>query len=289
MAGHDEGGNPPFRQKADDAMNVMTAVDVKRYEETGVLFPIPVLSDAERTHFRSDVEELEAQLAARAKPMLFGQCHLTFRWAYELCTHPRVLDAVEQIIGPDILVHSTTLFSKHPGGKFVSWHQDSLYWHLSEPRLVSAWIALSDSTVENGCLRVQPGTHHQLLDHIEVKEADNMLSTGATVNVAYDEALAIDVVLRAGEMSLHHAHLVHGSKPNRSDGKRVGFAVRYVAPDVRQGRAHHEVVLARGRDRYGYYDLLAEPPMHSVAGGIAGHLAFSERLEQRDLDGTRHP
>lgn len=268
----------------------MTGIDVARYEESGVLFPIPVLSDAERQRFRSDVEELEAQFAARAKPTYFGQCHLNFRWAYELCTHARVLDAVEQILGPDILVHSTTLFSKHPGGKFVSWHQDSFYWRLSEPSLVSAWIALSDSTIENGCLRVQPGTHRQQLEHVSVKSADNMLDTGTTVNVQYDEARAVDVVLRAGEMSLHHANLVHGSKPNRSTGKRVGFAVRYVAPHVRQGRAHHEVVLARGRDRYGHYDVLAEPPGHSVAEGMAVHISYSERLRRRDLDGlaARH-
>lgn len=263
--------------------------DLRAYAETGVLFPIPVLTADELRRFRGDADAFEALLGARAQPNHFGQCHLNFRWAYELSTHPRVLDAVEQIIGPDILVHSTTLFSKPPGGKYVSWHQDSYYWNLSEPRLVSAWVALGDSTIENGCLRVQPGTHVSQLDHTEVRHENNMLSTGSTVKAAYDESRAVDVVLRAGEMSLHHANLVHGSKPNRSDGKRIGFAIRYVAPDVRQERGHHQVVLARGRDRFRYYELLEVPPAHSVAEGFPLQIAFSERLTARKLDRLREP
>jgi len=258
--------------------------DLKRYEETGFLFPIQVLSPAEFESFRCAVDELQLLLGSTARPPVFGQCHLNFKWAYELSTHARVLDAVEQIIGPDILVHSSTLFSKHPGRSFVSWHQDSLYWHLSEPRLVSAWIALSDSTVENGCMRVQPQTHLQQLDHIEIRHEDNMLGTGSTVQHELNEETAIDVVLRAGEMSLHHTHLVHGSNPNRSNGKRSGFAVRYLSPEVRQKRGHHKVVLARGRDRFDHFEKLTEPPAHSVQDGLPLHRAFSLQLNRRNLD-----
>jgi ectoine hydroxylase-related dioxygenase (phytanoyl-CoA dioxygenase family) len=258
--------------------------DLKRYAETGVLFPIPVLSAAERERFRSEVDELEALAGAGAPRTLFGQCHLNFKWAYDLSTHPRVLDAVERVIGPDILVHSTTLFSKPSGDQFVSWHQDSHYWELSEPRLVSAWIALSDSTIENGCMRVQPGTQGMRLDHTEVRHQDNMLANGSTITTSFDEARAVDVILKAGEMSFHHASVVHGSNPNRSDGKRVGFAIRYVAPEVRQGRGHHAVVLARGRDRYGHYEHVKEAPPHSVRDGLPHHIAFSTWFNQLDVD-----
>jgi non-heme Fe2+,alpha-ketoglutarate-dependent halogenase len=263
---------------------LLTDADLQRYAETGVLFPMPVLTETERRRFRDDVEEMERLAGPAAPRTLFGQCHLNFRWAYDLSTHPRVLDAVERIIGPDILVHSTTLFSKPPGNQFVSWHQDSHYWELSEPRLVSAWIALSDSTIENGCMRVQPGTHRMRLDHIEVRHENNMLGTGSTVTTVFDDAHAVDVVLAPGEMSFHHANLLHGSNPNRSAGKRVGFAVRYVAPEVRQRRGHHAVVLARGRDRYGHYEHLQEAPPHSVRDGLPFHIAFSTRLNQLDLD-----
>ena len=265
---------------------LLTDADLKRYAETGVLFPIPVLTEAERRRFRSDVDELEALCGTSAPRTLFGQFHLNFKWAYDLATHPRVLDAVERVIGPDILVHSTTLFSKHPGETFVSWHQDGHYLELSEPRLVSAWIALSESTVENGCMRIQPGTHLSRLDHTEVHHENNLLGTGATITAAFDEARAVDVVLGAGEMSFHHANVVHGSGPNRSAGNRVGFAIRYVAPEVRQRRGHFAVVLARGRDRYGHYEHLPEPPRHSVRDGLPLHIAFSTRLNQLDLD---HP
>lgn len=262
----------------------LTDADLRRYNETGALFPIRVLSPAEQQSFRSAVEELEGLFGPNAQRSVFGQCHLSFKWAYDLCTHIRVLDAVEQIIGPDILVHSSTLFSKHPSESFVSWHQDSFYWHLSRPQLVSAWISLSDSTVENGCMRFQLGTHLSVLDHTENRRPDNMLGTGSTVKTSFDESCAVDVVLRAGEMSLHHAHLVHGSNPNRSNAKRVGFVVRYVAPEVRQRRGHHQVVLARGQDRYQHFETLREPPMHSVTAGLLIHVAFAEQLGRRKLD-----
>jgi ectoine hydroxylase-related dioxygenase (phytanoyl-CoA dioxygenase family) len=265
---------------------LVSDADLKRYAQTGVLFPIPVLTEVEQRRFRGEVDELEALCGADAPRTLFGQCHLNFQWAYDLATHPKVLDAVERVIGPDILVHSTTLFSKHPGEKFVSWHQDSHYWELSEPRLVSAWIALSDSTVENGCMRVQPGTQVGRLEHTEVRDENNMLGNGSTITVAFAEERAVDVVLGAGEMSFHHASVVHGSNPNRSSGNRVGFAIRYVAPEVRQRRGHHAVVLARGRDAYGHYDHLQQPPRHSVRDGLPIHIAFSTRLNQTDLD---HP
>jgi len=265
----------------------LTSADLERYEETGVLFPIQVLTVVEQQRFRGEVDELKSILGAGAPPTMFGQCHLTFRWAYELSTHTRVLDAVEQIIGPNILAHSSTLFFKHPGKSFVSWHQDAYNWDLSEPRLVSAWIALSDSTVENGCMRVRPGTHLSKLDHTEIHDGNNMLSTGTTVKVGDDDGRIVDVVLGIGEMSLHHANLVHGSNPNRSNGNRIGFAVRYLAPEVRQGRGHHPVVLARGQDRYQHFEMLKEPPLLSVRDGMPFHIAFSKQLDRLNLDGRR--
>ena len=276
----------------------MTEIDVKRYEETGLLFPVQVLEPAEVARFRQAAEETHRALLEAAIPVapgerlvqMEGDCHLNFEWAHSLCTHPAILDAVEKIIGPDILVHSSTLFFKRPGKRFVSWHQDSNYWGLSEPRLVSAWIALSDSTVENGCLRVQPGTHLTLLEHLSVRHEDNMLGTGNTVKGGHDESRAVEVVLRAGEMSLHHAHLLHGSNANRSTDPRIGYAIRYLAADVTQDRGHPEVVLARGRQRHSHFKVQKEAPTQSVADGMARHVEYSLWLYHADLDqlGSRH-
>jgi ectoine hydroxylase-related dioxygenase (phytanoyl-CoA dioxygenase family) len=271
----------------------VTGIDVKRYEETGLLFPIQVLAPAEVERFRAAAEETDRALREATPPVAPGErpvkmeggCHLNFEWAHSLCTHPAILDVVEQILGGDILVHSATLFFKRPGKSFVSWHQDSNYWGLSQPRLVSAWVALSDSTVENGCLRLQPGTHRTLLEHLEVHHEDNMLGTGNTVKGGHDESQAVDVVLRAGEMSLHHAHLLHGSNANRSTGPRIGYAIRYLAADVTQSQEHHEVVLARGRQRHSRFKVQQEAPTQTVAEGLARHVEFSLRLHHADPDG----
>ena len=258
----------------------MNRIAVERYERQGVLFPVPVLTTAEVARFRAAVEDLEMRLGGRPKPTAMMQPHLFFPWAYELVTHRAVLDAVEPILGPDILVHSVSIFSKHPRtADFVSWHQDGYYWGLDAPRLTSAWIALTDSTAENGCLRVVPGSHH--VDRLPHRDRpyspDNLLASGLEVAVEVAEGDALDVTLAAGEMSLHHVNIVHGSGPNRSAGQRIGFAIRYVAPVVRQTLEHHAVVLARGRDDHHHYTLLEQPPAGPLEEGLAAQAEFARR------------
>jgi non-haem Fe2+, alpha-ketoglutarate-dependent halogenase len=244
----------------------MRQIDVERYHHEGVLFPIPVLTAAEVEYFRSQVEDLEQRLGGRPRRTDLGQAHLFHRWAYDLATHPAVLDAVEQLIGPNILVHSVAIFSKHAHTPdYVSWHQDGYYWGLDQPRLTSAWVALSVSHPDNGCMRVVPGSHTKDWQHTNsARHKDNLLPTGVEIAVEVTESEAVDVVLAPGQMSLHHVNIVHGSNPNRSDDKRIGFAIRYVAPDVHQSLKHHEVVLARGRDDHHHYSILREPPSGSI-------------------------
>lgn len=234
---------------------------VERYEQEGVLFPLEVLSAAEVLKFRSAFEQMESRLGTPLKPIQLAQSHLFLRWAYELVTHPSVLDIVEDIIGPDILVHSTTIFPKYPRDEsYVSWHQDGYYWQLDKPSLASAWIALTDSNIENGCLRVVPGTHTSRIEHVSRPAKENLLTTGLEVAVDVDESTVSDIILRAGEMSLHHVNMVHGSNPNHSDTRRIGFAVRYVAPHVKQARPHHDVLLARGHDDSRHFTIGQPPP-----------------------------
>lgn len=251
-----------------------------RYAASGVLFPIPALGAEDVSRYRSAFLALAAALGGEPKPAQLGQCHLFFRWAYELAVHGAVLDAVERLIGPDILVHSTTLFPKYPRDpSFVSWHQDGHYWDLDAPSLVSAWIALTDSTPENGCVRVVPGSHRARVAHTERRTARNLLTTGLEVAAQVDEAQALDVLLPAGSMSLHHVNLVHGSQPNASHHMRLGFAVRYVAPYVRQPTPHHAVLLARGQDRHRHYTH-ASPPRLDASGAVAAHAAFAHERQR---------
>lgn len=264
-------------------MKVLTAAQLASYQRDGVLFPLPVLTAAEVAAGRAAVEELEARLGGRPRPSDMGQPQLHFRWAHELATHPAVLDVIEDVLGPNILVHSASIFSKPPRSRsYVSWHQDGAYWGLAEPRLVSAWIALTESTVASGCMRVIPSSHTQrTIPFTESRLApDNLLASGLEVAVEVDETHAREVELAPGEMSLHHVDIVHGSNPNASAGKRIGFAVRYLAPDVRQALAHHEVILARGRDDHHHYRLLAHPPAAGIEEGLMAQREFSRRWRE---------
>lgn len=195
------------------------------FEQQGVVFPIRVLSDQEVTQFR---DELEA--AARDNPRRMDQLHMRYEWAYRLASHENVLDAVEKLIGPEILIDGNLVFYKPPHDDgYASWHQDSVYsgWHLTPS--VSAWIALTVSEPANGCMRVIPGSHKQgLLEHENVEDPNLLNKRGERLLMDVDESQAVDVVLKPGEMSLHHTNIVHGSNPNTSDGPRIGFIVRFV-------------------------------------------------------------
>jgi non-heme Fe2+,alpha-ketoglutarate-dependent halogenase len=195
------------------------------YEQQGIVFPIRVLSDSEVAEFRGELEK-----AAGERPRRLDQLHLTYPWAYRLASHRAVLDAVERLIGPEILIDGNLVFYKPPHDEgYASWHQDSVYsgWHLTPS--VSAWIALTVSEPANGCMRVIPGSHKRgLLEHDNVQDPNLLNKRGERLRMDVDESRAVDVVLKPGEMSLHHPNIVHGSNPNTSDGPRIGFIVRFV-------------------------------------------------------------
>jgi ectoine hydroxylase-related dioxygenase (phytanoyl-CoA dioxygenase family) len=136
-------------------------------------------------------------------------------WVNDIIRDPRVLDPVESLLGPDILCWASGFFAKQPGdGTFISWHQDATYWGLSSPDVVTAWIALTPSTPESGCMRVVPGTHRAQIAHRDTFAKKNLLSRGQEIAAAVDEREAVDVVLAPGQMSLHHVLIVHGSNPS---------------------------------------------------------------------------
>lgn len=239
------------------------------YEQDGVVFPIKVLTEGELVTARSAFETLMTALGERPDSVLLRHLHLFHGWARDLALHPRVLDAVEDVIGPDILLHSSTVFCKRrrdPG--YVSWHQDGYYSGLSELQYTSAWLALTDSRPDNGCMRVVRGSHREgIVPHNRASASpDNFVTMEIACRV--EESEATDVKLAPGEMSLHHVAIVHGSNPNASDRPRIGYAVRYVSPRVRQKLDHYPVILARGHDRFGHYRLLEEPPCLSLQEAI---------------------
>ncbi|HXB20435.1 MAG TPA: phytanoyl-CoA dioxygenase family protein [Candidatus Solibacter sp.] len=235
---------------------------VREYRQDGVVFPIPALSEKELASARAGVEEMAAALGGRPEIGQLRHVQLFYRWAQDLALHPKVLDAVEDVIGPDILIHSSTLFWKRPfDPAYVSWHQDGYYSGLSELSYTSAWLALSDSSPDNGCMRVVRGSHiGGIVPHNRASISPDNFVSGLEIACQVEESEATDVSLQPGEMSLHHVAIVHGSNPNSSERPRIGYAIRYVAPHVRQQLDHYPAILARGQDRFGHYRILEELP-----------------------------
>jgi non-haem Fe2+, alpha-ketoglutarate-dependent halogenase len=230
------------------------------YQQRGFLFPLPVLSNSETATLRTKLEQLEAQHGGKLPPHINRKPHLLLTWLNELIREPRILDPVENILGPDILCWGSGFFIKNPHDKArVTWHQDSTYWGLSSPDIVTAWIAFTPSITVNGCMRVVPGTHMlQQLPHEDTFAPDNLLSRGQEIAVEVDESSAVDIVLEPGQMSLHHVLLVHGSEPNNSELRRIGFAIRYLPTHIKQRTTLADsATLVRGSDRYHHF--LPEP------------------------------
>jgi len=246
----------------------LTADGIARFERDGIVFPLPVFGAEEIGERLRALEAMEQERAGRLSPLLNFKPYLLVPWLWEMIRDARILDPVQDLLGEDILCWEASFFAKEPGdGAFVTWHQDATYWGLSENIGVTAWVAFTPSTRENGCMRVVAGSHRSALAHRTVEASGNMLPLREEVAPPVDESKAVDVELAPGEMSLHHPMVVHGSAPNASAHRRVGLAIRYISARIRQREpARGTAVLVRGRD-HGHFDLEQPPeaPFHPQA------------------------
>jgi hypothetical protein len=267
---------------------VLTKHQFGEYQQQGFLFPLPALSDVETADLRGKLEQLEAQHDGQLPPQINRKPHLLLTWLNELIRDSRILDPVEDILGANILCWGSGFFIKNPNSAArVTWHQDSTYWGLSKPDIVTAWVAFTPSTAENGCMRVMPGTHtQQQLPHRDTFAPDNLLSRGQEVSVSVDESRAVDIVLAPGQMSLHHVMLVHGSEPNSSGVRRIGFAIRYLPTYVKQlTGVRDSATLVRGKDEYGHFVLEPVPHADFHPDAVTFHsemLAANDRILYRE-------
>jgi non-haem Fe2+, alpha-ketoglutarate-dependent halogenase len=257
---------------------LLTPEQVAGYERDGFVFPVDVLSPEEVQRFRADLEGWERK---RGAPIDFpekSKSYLLFDWADQLVHHPKILDAVEDLIGPDILVYHSTLFLKEARTPaYVRWHQDSPYFYL-EPHLhVTAWVALSDATVEAGCMRVLPGSHRWgVFEHDDKPEPMNMIRRGQGISGRFDHETGTFMPVLAGQMSLHHTDLVHASGSNDSADRRIGYAISYIPAHVRPtGTIRPSALCVRGRD-HGHFvpeqrlrEPLSEEAQHLHAQALA--------------------
>ncbi len=271
------------------AGKVLTEKQVEAFKRNGYHFPLRVISEAEATGYRKKIEAFEAVHGLVMKTPYRNKPHLVFRWANELIHSPRVLDAVEDLLGPDLLVWGSSFFIKEPNDPaYVSWHQDSTYWGLSHPDIVTAWVALSVSDLPNGAMRAIPGSHQKdQLPHNDTFAGDNLLTRGQEVAVEVDEKQAVDLILSPGEMSLHHVRMVHGSEPNRAAYRRIGLAIRYVPTYVRQTAGPKDyAMLVRGVDRYHHFDYEPAPRVDLGDEEVALHKRITEEANRILYRGT---
>jgi non-haem Fe2+, alpha-ketoglutarate-dependent halogenase len=269
----------------------------RQFERDGYLCPIRVLNDQEvERHLNSYTEYSGANkarldaLPPNQKYKVLSETHFVLPWVYEIVSHPRVLDAVEGLLGANLLAWNCNWFTKLPGEKsFVSWHQDGTYWKLNPPTVVTAWVALSPSVSGNGCMRVIPGTHMQpMIPQRETYLPENALSRGQ--EIAVDETQAVDLNLRPGEMSLHHIWIIHGSNANRSkDTPRIGIAIRYTRPEVTQESPTKPfAMLVRGEDTSGNFDLQPPPTIASSQQQQRRHQTIVEHARGSLMTDAKH-
>lgn len=231
---------------------VLSEAQVAQYREQGFLAPIDLLTPVEAEVLLADFQALEESCGGAVSDRYRIKAHLPFPWLCDLIRHPRLLDAVEDVIGPDILCWGSSFFIKEPGdGHFISWHTDSFFYGTRPAETLTAWVSFNASDLVSGCVRFIPGSHKRLAVHELRPDPKNMASNGQTV-IGVDESTAVDAILAPGQFSLHHESVVHGSSPNLSDHKRVGLSIHYCPPHVRETRFDGATaMLLRGEDMTG--------------------------------------
>lgn len=258
---------------------MLTQESIERFEKDGYISPVRVISEVQANAYRQKLEAYERSSGGLISGKYRFKLHLLFQWADELVRNEKILDAVEDLLGPNILCWNTNLFVKEAGdSKFVAWHQDSPYQGMSESEGVAAWVALAPSTVENGALRVIPGSHlFGDVTHTETDDERNMLMRHQVVTVDVNEDDAKHLVLKPGEMSIHHTRIFHASAPNASDDRRIGLSIRYIPTHIRQVAGFHDTVaLVRGVDEYGHYEHEPRPPADFDPEMLAIHRRYAE-------------
>jgi non-haem Fe2+, alpha-ketoglutarate-dependent halogenase len=249
---------------------MLSTDQVAAYHGRGFHFPIDALDANEVAEFRRKLENYEDRSGGPIKAEMRHRSHVLFTW--------KILDAVEDVLGPDILCWNTSFFIKEArDGGFVSWHQDATYWGLSSSDVATAWIAISPANKVSGCMKFIAGTHKQQVRHDDTFDKNNLLTRGQEIAVEVDETQAVHVELKPGQASLHHVLLFHGSEPNRSDDRRIGLAIRYIPPHLKQAvGARDWATLVRGRDDYHHFLPAHVPKRDLEAEALAFHREVSE-------------
>lgn len=267
---------------------ILTPEQVTHFREQGYVSPVRVMSERDAHMVREKLERFERDNGGALRGDLRHKSHLLFKFLSDVVFLDPIVDAIQDLYGPNLLCWNTNFFIKEARTPaFVSWHQDSTYWGLSSPDVVTAWVAFSVSDEASGAMSVIPGSH--LMDQVPHRDTfsdNNLLTRGQEVAVEVDESKAVRLDLRPGEMSLHHVRIVHGSPPNNSDDRRIGFAIRYIPTSVRQLYGEDSATLVRGTDEYRTFDHEPRPQADMQPDMLALHKALTAKSAKILYRGT---
>ena len=259
---------------------VLTDAQIDQWTRDGAVWPVDLLDEAETADYLRRFEALEAKIGKEAQAQFRIKAHLPFPWLWDLITRPRLVDTIEDLIGPDIVCWGSSFFTKKAHDpRFISWHQDSTYYGLEPPESITAWVAFTDANELSGCMRIIPGSHTApaILPHEETYDPNNLLSRGQTIR-GIDEAAAVPMPLKAGQFSVHHNKTAHASEPNNADWPRVGFAIHFAATSVRQAQFDGATgIRVRGEDPDGNWLDDPRPEYEMAPESIAAVEAYWTR------------
>ena len=262
---------------------VLTPEQIEQFNTEGYVTPIQIMDAAEAGTLRAKLEATEAARGGKLAPTERSKAHMLFKWLDDLIRDPRVLDPIEQLIGPNILCWNTLFWIKEAQSpSFVSWHQDTKYWGLSSEKVITAWLALSPASLDAGCMRVMPRTHiGDVLPHDDQYHQDNLLTRGQQITEGVDDAEAIFMPLQVGEMSLHNYRLAHASGPNNTDDRRIGVSMHFRRP--RRGQIvgnWDSAALVRGEDTFGNFTHTPIPAADFDEEAVAFHAKAAQAINE---------
>ena len=270
-------------------MTGLTRGQLEDYRNKGYISPVSALTSSEAKEIRDEIEKIEKDWPGALEEINRNYIHLISPRFNKVCLNKNILDAVESIIGKNILICGTTLFIKNPNEKgFVSFHQDAKYIGLEPHNWVTVWLAVTDANEKNGCMRMLPGSHKENLKNHEQKfNENNLLTRGQTItNVPLDKTDPI--ILKAGQVSLHHPTIVHGSGLNLSDDRRIGFVIQsYIGDNVNQVIGKMYVQKARGEDNHKYHEYSNAPIQLMGKNEVSSQNKANEELAKIFYSGSK--
>ena len=245
---------------------VFTKLQIEQYHDEGFISPIRVISEQEALSIKDELERVEKEFPDEINSESRNNLHLSFAFLDALAHNKIIVDAIEDLIGPDISLWASVMFIKEPSSKqYVSWHQDATYMGLDSLDFPTPWIALSPSNIETGCMTMIAGSHKTKIQNHEDTFAENNILTRGQVIQDVDESKAVDLILQPGEMSIHHGAVIHGSQPNNSNQRRIGFSLQsYMPNNVKQIVGRNLWTHVRGQKRQDDDGMLLDRPRFNM-------------------------